>query len=596
MLYLYSSFSDAVRRQMLLRLKEVGQTGTFFITDELRDKIVEYDQITSKYLSLKNINFSKIRSGESKNYLTELEIQAIHSQKGFNDLTQALRIIKAGTHKNLLYPKHLKQSDISRYKNVTTISYVYLMTPYNLNNNIAKFIADADYEAEDLNHDGIIDESEKIKEIVNAGMLYNIKEFPQMKKAFSGEISYDQKITVDKWGKWISVYVPVKNRNHKTIAIIGLDLDVNSEYNLLARYRTMLIIIGIFLIVITVSISFITTRLVISPLKKLKYSAEKIAENDYSENILLKTGDELEVLSNSFDRMINVVRQNQENLETQVKNRTLELEDSLIRLEQLKQKQDADYYLANLLAYPLNKNLNTSQIIQTEFYLEQKKKIIYRSLKGEIGGDLMITASLHFKNQTHCVFFINADAMGKSLQGAGGVVIIGSVINSILSPLISNKNPLNIMPENWLINVFNNLQKVYETFRGAMFVSATMGLINEESGKMIFINADHPIPVLYRDKTSDRMNQSLTMKKIGMDEQNEPILNTVYLKEKDYVFIGSDGKDDLIKNGKRVDPEERIFCRLIEKNNANLDKIIKELKNNYEIIDDISILKIFYKP
>lgn len=99
---------------------------------------------------------------------------------------------------------------------------------------------------------------------------------------------------------------------------------------------------------------------------------------------------------------------------------------ALNAVERLKFQQDGDYYLKILLANPLSNNLDSSVHCPAEMRIAQKKQVQFKNRVFEIGGDICITGNLSFQHEPH-VFFANADAMGKSLQGAGKAIAFGTM-------------------------------------------------------------------------------------------------------------------------------------------------------------------------
>ena len=73
----------------------------------------------------------------------------------------------------------------------------------------------------------------------------------------------------------------------------------------------------------TLTIYFITRRLVLSPVRQLKGVADKVAEGDLTVRSDLSTGDEFEQLGRSFDEMLEAVTRTQEQL--RAANRALDL-------------------------------------------------------------------------------------------------------------------------------------------------------------------------------------------------------------------------------------------------------------------------------
>lgn len=97
----------------------------------------------------------------------------------------------------------------------------------------------------------------------------------------------------------------------------------------------------------------------------------------------------------------------------------------------LKSRQGGDYFLTSLVLKPLSQNLSESKNISIEFYLNQKKKFTFKHWKEQIGGDINVSNSIFLKGRNYVVF-VNADAMGKSLQGAGSAIVFGAVFHALV--------------------------------------------------------------------------------------------------------------------------------------------------------------------
>lgn len=78
----------------------------------------------------------------------------------------------------------------------------------------------------DRNSDGKIDEDEIPAQI---GEEYDVSEFPEMLRCFhEGKPTADTDLTVDKWGVWLSGYAPLKDKNGQVVAIVGVDMNVET--------------------------------------------------------------------------------------------------------------------------------------------------------------------------------------------------------------------------------------------------------------------------------------------------------------------------------------------------------------------------------
>jgi tetratricopeptide (TPR) repeat protein len=303
------------------------------------------------------------------------------------------------------------------------------------------------------------------------------------------------------------------------------------------------------------------------------------------------------VLANHFISIHNEIEELNENLEKKVEDRTKALSTSLGEIQKLKDQQDGDYFLTSLLLHPLGANQAKSQEVKVEFLIKQKKKFKFKEWESEIGGDLCRSQTIHFKGKPMTVF-LNADAMGKSMQGAGGALVAGAVFNSILERTMLNPSVQNQYPERWLKNSFVEMHKVFESFDGCMLISVVMGILDNTSGLLYFINAEHPYSVLYRDGQPSFIGHEKVYRKLGSGMVDDFIsIQTFQMKDGDVIVNGSDGRDDIIitdniEHTKALNYDEKIFLSIVKKGNGKIDEIYKELKLTGEFTDDLSLLRI----
>ncbi len=283
-------------------------------------------------------------------------------------------------------------------------------------------------------------------------------------------------------------------------------------------------------------------------------------------------------------------------LEKKIEERTIELKSSLDEVSKLKLQQDGDYFLTSLIVNPLAYNEARKSDCKIEFFMEQKKKFRFKSKEYQIGGDICIADVIELKDKIYTVF-INGDAMGKSIQGAGGALVLGVIFKSIVSRTKLVRSNQNIFPEKWLKNAFLELQNAYESFDGSMLISVVMGIIENTTGMMYYINAEHPHTVLYRDEKTSFLEEGSALLKIGIKGlHNHITIRTFLLYPGDTIFIGSDGRDDiLLRNDsemKLFNEDETLFLKIIESEKGDLSRIINSIKKTGELSDDLSIIKI----
>ena len=270
-------------------------------------------------------------------------------------------------------------------------------------------------------------------------------------------------------------------------------------------------------------------------------------------------------------------------------------------LKSLKDRRDGDYFLISILLDALQNNSNHTSNIQTEFYLEQKIKFHFRKWSREIGGDLCKTDTIYLNDGHAYTVVLNGDAMGKSIQGAGGAIVLGVVFDAILSRAkLRRRVNYNVFPEIWLKDTFLDVHSVFSSFQGSMFSSFFLGLVHSETGNLYYINAEHPPTVLYRNGKAEYIEKDSQLYKLGTPDQEDNISIRVFqLKNGDTIITGSDGKDDIIigkdKSGiEQYLEDENIFLQIIEDTNTELHLIKEKLNSIGTIKDDISILKFTY--
>ncbi len=298
------------------------------------------------------------------------------------------------------------------------------------------------------------------------------------------------------------------------------------------------------------------------------------------------------------------VNQVRNNLQKKVDERTKELQKTLSEVRQLKEQQDGDYFLISLLTDVLKEahNVDTLQNVKVDYYIEEKKKFKFRKWAKDIGGDMIMAQSITLRGRPY-LMFLNADAMGKSIQGAGGVLVMGSVLKFLIEKTIDpDSDKTRLYPERWLKEAYIELQKIFEGFNGSMTMSMVLGLMDTSTGLVYFINAEHPWVILYRDAKASFIEEELMFHKIGMEGvRMYPWIKLFQMMPQDSLIIGSDGRDDLLlgmdEEGNRIiNEDEKLILKNIEKSSADISRLTATIKETGELTDDLSLMQITYRP
>ncbi|MCE9597941.1 MAG: AAA family ATPase [Spirochaetia bacterium] len=282
------------------------------------------------------------------------------------------------------------------------------------------------------------------------------------------------------------------------------------------------------------------------------------------------------------------------NLESRVLERTRELEKSLGQVHELKMSQDMDYYLTSLLLQPLSGIRASDSRLSPQYFVSQKKKFHYMRWDEQLGGDICIARSIRLRGQNYLAL-TNADAMGKSMQGAGGALVFGAVFESIIASTQEGTDP-----EEWLKACYADLNEVFRSFNGYMMVSAFIGLIEEHSGILFSVNADHPQAVLYRSGRATFLNQPIHLR-IGMRIAPQQIeVHKVILERDDILIAASDGRDDVIVSDSKGQPtlneDPDRFLEIVEECHGDPETIYRFLDSGDRLTDDFSIISVKLGP
>jgi tetratricopeptide (TPR) repeat protein len=135
-----------------------------------------------------------------------------------------------------------------------------------------------------------------------------------------------------------------------------------------------------------------------------------------------------------------------------------------------------------------------------------------------------------------------------------------------------------------------------------MLMSAVIGLIDEESGAMYYINAEHPWIACYRGEEAFFIENELTMHKIGtIGFDIGIVIRTLQLQGGDVLFFGSDGRDDVLmgmdeETGQRIiNEDETRFLRCIEEVRGDLTDLVDNIIRGGELTDDFTLIRIEWK-
>ena len=145
------------------------------------------------------------------------------------------------------------------------------------------------------------------------GDRYDASRFPEMLKAFSGP-SADKKLEVDEWGVTLSGYAPIRDKEAKAVAVLGVDISAE-EVHLIQKAAYQRILFILFLgIIISLILGMLISKGITKPVGKLVEGTRRVSQGDLRYTVKVKGNDEISELAESFNRMAKSLAESQEKL------------------------------------------------------------------------------------------------------------------------------------------------------------------------------------------------------------------------------------------------------------------------------------------
>ncbi|MEQ9364736.1 MAG: SpoIIE family protein phosphatase [Leptospirales bacterium] len=343
------------------------------------------------------------------------------------------------------------------------------------------------------------------------------------------------------------------------------------------------------------------------PVRRMRVAStiagQAIADRDFdrlqAEPLPESGGGDLSRFAEIFNRLTGELQANR-TLLRKVEALSREMEEQVLQTSKMKFEQDGDYFLTAQLIKPLARSSVRSDRVSVDMFVRQKKQFRFKKWDEQLGGDLCVAHTLQLRGRP-CTVFLNADAMGKSMQGAGGVLVLGSLFEANIERSKLSLDVQNQSPELWIKHSFVELQRVFETFESTMFISLVLGVVDDQTGTLYYVNAEHPGMVLYRDGKAVFLETDMPLQKIGFPEVNHRSvkIQVFPMKAGDVIFSGSDGRDDLHigigADGERIiNDNDDLILNMIELGGGNLKRLVETIDRIGQITDDLSLIRVGY--
>lgn len=265
--------------------------------------------------------------------------------------------------------------------------------------------------------------------------------------------------------------------------------------------KTTYLALLILCLAIATSILFATT--LTKNIQKLRAASESIGNGELNIDLQIKSGDEIEGVSKSFEWMAHRI-------------------SDLMKDTATKARMENELQTAKLVQSTV---LQTPKIESEAFSIAS-----YLNSASECGGDYW-DAAVHGKTLT----LIIGDATGHGAAAA----LITAIAKSCLTTLNSVYYHDPLTPEQFL-GMLNKI--IYHTAKGKLLMTMCIAQLDGETGELRVCNAGHESPFCLRSGTNEKAEVLFTRgERLGFSPESKYVSTTFKLNPKDTVLLYTDG-------------------------------------------------------
>jgi two-component system NtrC family sensor kinase len=273
-------------------------------------------------------------------------------------------------------------------------------------------------------------------------------------------------------GLFVSRYAPIV-REGKTVGAARLTLSLQVEYNRLSRSRHIFLAYFILDFILLLCLgSYLLSRFIVVPIRKLLTATERIAAGDLDQRVSAPGGAEIADLAGAFNRMVEALREKRNDVERHVKSlEEMNRELHSARLEVIRSEKMASVGLlaagtAHEIGTPLSAIMGYAGILHDEFRDNPVKADYLKRIEAESERiDRIVRGLLDYARPSSSVF--DETDVGQVLsstlemldeQGALKHVEKRLEIESNLSPVYADSHQLRQVFTNLIINARDAMQ------------------------------------------------------------------------------------------------------------------------------------------
>ena len=324
----------------------------------------------------------------------------------------------------------------------------------------------------------------------------------------------------------------------------------------------------ILLIALAFSVSKIAARRITQPISDLTQGVQEISAGNLDKKVHVQTGDELENLADCFNTMTDELKSYMKRIEREAE----EKERTRTEMD-VARKIQASMLPRKFPAFP----------DRTDFD-------IYASMEAAkaVGGDFY---DFYLVDENHLVFTI-ADVSSKGVPAALFMVVAKTVLKNFALSLTDEKELAKI--------VFCTNDELATDNDEMMFVTAFVGMLNLQTGNLVYVNAGHNPPLLRR-KAEGRFEYLSTSDNLvlGIMEGVPFSCKEIFLAPDDTLFLYTDGVTEALSETDELYGEMRLLDCLNRTSAKNLRDLFSDVRTSLDVhvgqceqSDDITMLAI----
>ncbi len=381
----------------------------------------------------------------------------------------------------------------------------------------------------------------------------------------------------ESYGWLMTAMTPVLHEDGTMAGYVMADISMNEVMN---TRRTFLIVLGALLTALTIGFIAlclaVVRRQVVRPIDLLTQATGAFIQNNEAElaegtatvNVpAIRTGDEVELLANSF-------RQMEEDMISYIR--------SFMEITAEKERIGAELNVATQIQADMLPRIFPAFPDRAEFD-------IYATMDPakEVGGDF------------YDFFLVDDDHLAVVIADVSGKGVPAALFMVIAKTLIKNHAQNKDTPG----EVFTQTnEQLCEGNDAGLFVTAWMGILEISTGKFIYVNAGHNPPLLkHADGCFEWLKSRPGFVLAGM-EGSRYRENVLELTPGDTLYLYTDGVTEATNASQELFGEDRLLAALNEEPGLPVNQLLPKIKGQIdsfvgeaEQFDDITMLGLSYR-